>query len=50
MKMTLEPELAQEAKALVVLAFRNGPSEDMHAGSPCPQFLAHRAAEPKQHT
>ncbi len=37
MKMTLDPELAQEAKALVVLAFRNGPIEDLHAGSLCPQ-------------
>lgn len=37
MKMTLDPKLAQEAKALVALAFRNGPIEDLHAGSPCPQ-------------
>ena len=37
MKMTLDPELAQEAKALVVLAFRNGPIEDLHAGIRCPQ-------------
>lgn len=35
MKMTLDPELAQEAKALVVLAFRNGPIENLHAGKPC---------------
>ena len=36
MKMTLDPELASEAKALVALAFRNGPIEDIHAGKPCP--------------
>jgi hypothetical protein len=35
MKMTLDPELAMEAKALVALAFRNGPIEDLHAGRPC---------------
>ena len=29
MKMTLDPELASEAKALVALAFRNGPIEDI---------------------
>ena len=29
-------ELASEAKALVVLAFRNGPIEDIHAGKTCP--------------
>lgn len=37
MKMTLDPELASETKALVALAFRNGPIEDLHAGRPCPQ-------------
>src|SRR5712675_544936 len=31
----LDPELAAEAKALVALAFRNGPIEDLHAGRPC---------------
>lgn len=36
MKMTLVPELAAEAKALVALAFRNGPIEDLHAGRLCP--------------
>ena len=36
MKMTLDPELAGEAKALVALAFRNGPIETLHAGRPCP--------------
>jgi hypothetical protein len=34
--MTLVPEIAAEAKALVALAFRNGPIEDLHAGSVCP--------------
>jgi hypothetical protein len=29
-------ELAREAKALVALAFRNGPIEDVHAGEVCP--------------
>lgn len=37
MKMTHDPELAQEAKALVALAFRNGPIEDLHAGTRCTQ-------------
>lgn len=27
---------AREAKALVALAFRNGPIEDVHAGKTCP--------------
>ncbi len=36
MKMTLDPELASEAKALVALAFRNGPIEGLHAGRTCP--------------
>lgn len=35
MKITLDPELAAEAKALVALAFRNGPIENLHAGKPC---------------
>jgi hypothetical protein len=35
-KMTLDPELAAEAKGLVALAFRNGPIEDVHAGKECP--------------
>jgi hypothetical protein len=35
MKMKLDADLAMEAKALVVLAFRNGPIEDLHAGKPC---------------
>jgi hypothetical protein len=28
--------LIREAKAIVVLAFRNGPIENVHAGGPCP--------------
>jgi hypothetical protein len=34
-KMKLDADLAMEAKALVVLALRNGPIEDLHAGRPC---------------
>jgi hypothetical protein len=34
-KMTLDPVLALEAKALTALAFRNGPIENLHAGKPC---------------
>jgi hypothetical protein len=33
--MRLDPDLAVEARALVALAFRNGPIEDLHAGRPC---------------
>jgi len=33
---TLKLTLADEAKALVVLAFRNGPIENVHAGRRCP--------------
>jgi hypothetical protein len=33
--MTLDPAVAAEAKALVALAFRNGPIEGLHAGRPC---------------
>jgi hypothetical protein len=29
-------QLAREAKAIVALAFRNGPIEDFHAGRVCP--------------
>jgi len=35
-KMTLDPEMAGEAKSLVALAFRNGPIEDVQAGKECP--------------
>ena len=43
MKMTLDPDLAVEAKALVALAFRNGPIEDLHAGRPCAVCSGNRA-------
>jgi hypothetical protein len=33
---TLDTELATDAKAIVGLAFRNGPIEDVHAGKACP--------------
>lgn len=46
MKITLDPELVTEAKALVALAFGNGPIETLHAGKLCP--LA--AAEPRSRT
>jgi len=39
MKKTTKPDqrdFAREAKAIVALAFRNGPIEDLHAGEPCP--------------
>ncbi len=29
-------QIAREAKAIVALAFRNGPIEQVHAGKPCP--------------
>jgi hypothetical protein len=35
-QIALNPELAAEAKAIVALAFRNGPIEDVHAGKPSP--------------
>lgn len=31
-----QPGVAREAKALVALAFRNGPIENIHAGKACP--------------
>ena len=31
-----DPQLAREAKAIVALAFRNGPIESAHAGKLCP--------------
>ncbi len=37
--MTRSPEqreLVREAKAIVALAFRNGPIEDVHSGMDCP--------------
>lgn len=35
MSIKLDSDLASEAKALVVLAFRNGPIEALHAGRSC---------------
>ena len=35
MEITLDHTLAIEAKAMVALAFRNGPIEGLHAGRPC---------------
>jgi hypothetical protein len=35
MKMTLDPRLAAESKAMVALAFRNGPIENLYAGKQC---------------
>ncbi len=35
-EIAIIPKLAEEAKAVVALAFRNGPIEDVHAGKPCP--------------
>lgn len=32
----IDPALAMEAKAIVALAFRNGPIEGLHAGKACP--------------
>jgi hypothetical protein len=34
MKMTLDPDLVAEAKAMVVLTFRNAPSKTCMRGSP----------------
>lgn len=33
---TIDPQLAQEAKSIVALAFRNGPIEEVHSGITCP--------------
>ena len=35
-RLRVDPVLADEAKSLVALAFRNGPIEDIHAGKECP--------------
>ena len=35
MQITLDHTLSLEAKAMVALAFRNGPIEALHAGKPC---------------
>ena len=32
----MSAEFTREAKAIVALAFRNGPIEEVHAGIPCP--------------
>lgn len=32
-RLAIEPLLAKEAKSIVIHAFRNGPIEDIHAGS-----------------
>ncbi len=34
--MEIDRKLAREAKAIVAIAFRNGPIEDIHAGKTCP--------------
>ena len=34
-------QIAREAKAIVALAFRNGPIEQVHAGKPCPTCGGH---------
>ena len=34
-------QIAREAKAIVALAFRNGPIEQVHAGKPCPTCAGH---------
>lgn len=35
-EVEISTELAEEAKSLVALAFRNGPIETVHAGKTCP--------------
>lgn len=35
-ELTINLELAEEAKSLIALAFRNGSIEDIHAGKECP--------------
>ena len=42
MKMKLDHDLAMEAKAIVALAFRNGPIENLHAGKPVRSAAANR--------
>ena len=36
MNPSIDRQLATEAKAIVALAFRNGPIENIHAGKVCP--------------
>jgi hypothetical protein len=38
---SIRREVAREAKAIVALAFRNGPIEDLHTGRPCPTCAGH---------
>ena len=40
MPRPIDPQLAREAKAIVALAFRNGPIEKVHAGKLCPTCSA----------
>jgi hypothetical protein len=35
-ELALDQRLAREAQSLVAMAFRNGPIEDVHAGTDCP--------------
>jgi hypothetical protein len=57
MKVTFDPDLPNKAKALVALAFRNGPIEELHAGRSCSlcsgkpevsQITARRAEAPDE--
>jgi hypothetical protein len=34
--VSFDKDLVREAKAIVALAFRNGPIEDIYSGVPCP--------------
>jgi len=36
-RFVIDPNLAKEAKGIVLHAFRNGPIEDIHAGVGCPR-------------
>jgi hypothetical protein len=42
-ELELDQQLSEEAKSIVVLAFRNGPIEDVHAGKECPTCSANSA-------
>jgi hypothetical protein len=50
MKMTLDLDLAMEAKALVALAFCNGSIENLHAGMPLYRLLWQRDYDPAAYT
>jgi hypothetical protein len=41
MTTNVRRKIAREAKAIVALAFRNGPIEDIHAGRLCPTCAGH---------